>query len=332
MGKRKWWKKKHTHKQQQQAKDTKVIAASPTDKRIAAYTKPCHEDVVAVFTHENVTFWGGRAKSVMMYDDWDLMVLFSDRDTGWETNEPQTFINSNSTARDKLDPSLFLITRHAPWIGLDWPDFYKPTMTEDWWWTLIDNILGWDTAGAEKNVAFGCTGGHGRTGTALSVMKGLLQDVNDDSDPVAFVRQKYCDKAVESRVQAEYVEEITGIPIFSKPSWTPTPQRGGSGYNAAYSHGFQGSAAGEYVHGVNLATAADCAAADAYAREKEELDATTDKRMLQRIVDAQIREELGLAPSDPLEAHTSDGQLYRAVTNAAGDIIRWEERKKDVAI
>jgi hypothetical protein len=60
---------------------------------------------------------------------------------------------------------------------------------------------------AGLKVHAGCIGGHGRTGTFLAA---LVSEFGE-KDAIAYVRQHYCKKAVESSVQAKFLKEHFGI-------------------------------------------------------------------------------------------------------------------------
>lgn len=61
---------------------------------------------------------------------------------------------------------------------------------------------------AGKKIHIGCVGGHGRTGTLLAA---LVKEVTGNVDAISFVRKNYCDKAVESDVQARFLAKEFGI-------------------------------------------------------------------------------------------------------------------------
>ena len=63
-----------------------------------------------------------------------------------------------------------------------------------------------DRARAGEVVEVGCLGGHGRTGTALACLAVLAGHPADDA--VAWVRRTYCDRAVETDEQADYVRAL----------------------------------------------------------------------------------------------------------------------------
>lgn len=61
---------------------------------------------------------------------------------------------------------------------------------------------------AKKKVHVGCIGGHGRTGLVLSV---LVHNMLDMPDSTLYVREKYCEKAVESVAQVDWLFQHFGI-------------------------------------------------------------------------------------------------------------------------
>ncbi len=82
---------------------------------------------------------------------------------------------------------------------LRWPDFGLPADQAAVVTTLTQ---AWQRAAAER-VEIGCTGGHGRTGTALACM--AILDGVAASQAVAFVREHYDRHAVETPAQRRYV-------------------------------------------------------------------------------------------------------------------------------
>ena len=59
-----------------------------------------------------------------------------------------------------------------------------------------------------KKVHCGCIGGHGRTGTFLSA---LVCTMAGEKDAISYVREHYCDKAVESQTQVKFLADVFGI-------------------------------------------------------------------------------------------------------------------------
>jgi len=58
-----------------------------------------------------------------------------------------------------------------------------------------------------KEVVVSCIGGHGRTGTVLAVWAGL----NGVENPIEYVRECYCECAVETEEQEEFIEYYLSI-------------------------------------------------------------------------------------------------------------------------
>lgn len=71
---------------------------------------------------------------------------------------------------------------------------------------LEDTIIP-ELQGNGKVLVF-CLGGHGRTGTVLAGLIALLEP--DVEDPVSEIRNRYCEGAVETREQAEWVFSLRG--------------------------------------------------------------------------------------------------------------------------
>lgn len=59
-----------------------------------------------------------------------------------------------------------------------------------------------------RSLHVGCIGGHGRTGLFLAA---LVYKLTGDTDAVATVRANYCEKAVESKQQMDYLNHHYGI-------------------------------------------------------------------------------------------------------------------------
>lgn len=60
----------------------------------------------------------------------------------------------------------------------------------------------------KKKVHIGCIGGHGRTGTVLAA---LVKQMTGNEDAITYVRENYCQKAVESTTQIEFLRKEFGI-------------------------------------------------------------------------------------------------------------------------
>ncbi|MGD0066208.1 MAG: protein-tyrosine phosphatase family protein [Streptosporangiaceae bacterium] len=94
----------------------------------------------------------------------------------------------------------------VPWESrwLRWPDFRLPADQDEVLPVLTE---AWRRAPAER-VEIACTGGHGRTGTALACL--AIIDGVPRSSAVAFVRAHYDKQAVETFRQRRYVARWPG--------------------------------------------------------------------------------------------------------------------------
>jgi protein-tyrosine phosphatase len=99
---------------------------------------------------------------------------------------------------------IYLLRRRpppAPWESrwLRWPEFGLPADEAEVLPTLTE---AWERAATER-VELACDGGRGRTGTALACLA-ILDGVPQDQ-AVAFVREHYHRRAVETPWQRRYV-------------------------------------------------------------------------------------------------------------------------------
>jgi protein-tyrosine phosphatase len=100
-------------------------------------------------------------------------------------------------------------------VRLDWPDMGVPCVDLAFWQMLLEDIK--DLA-KDQNVdlLIMCQGGHGRTGTALSIVGCLLGLIPENECPVEWIRKHYCEEAVETGRQMSYIEEVTGRKVTAE--------------------------------------------------------------------------------------------------------------------
>lgn len=117
---------------------------------------------------------------------------------------------------------------HLKIIKIQWADFGLPSVVDEFWESFANMIL---DSKEPLDIVFICDGGHGRTGTALSIIGSLLGCIPEDECPVEYTRRKYCKNAVETHEQLDYVEEITGRKVTAQ-----VPDKYGSllGYGDLY--------------------------------------------------------------------------------------------------
>lgn len=84
----------------------------------------------------------------------------------------------------------------------------------------------------EKTVYVFCVGGHGRTGYIASAVVGKM--LPDADDPVQYVRDNYCNDAVESQTQLASLAEFLGKPELKNKSTKQSYAWGA--YSSGYKH------------------------------------------------------------------------------------------------
>lgn len=105
------------------------------------------------------------------------------------------------------DFGLYLDDRwQPPWTHdhVAWPDFGTPGDPVELG-AALRSLL--DRARDGQHVELGCLGGHGRTGTALACLAVMTGSAPDEA--VAWVRAKYCDRAIESTNQEAFIAAFT---------------------------------------------------------------------------------------------------------------------------
>lgn len=109
-----------------------------------------------------------------------------------------------------LDKGMAITTRHLPFTDgyeLHYPlvNMGVPNNLE-----LFTSMINWIIEQLElgKKIHIGCIGGHGRTGLVLAV---LVRLILDEKDAITWVRANYCQKAVESKKQVDWLKENFGI-------------------------------------------------------------------------------------------------------------------------
>jgi hypothetical protein len=138
------------------------------------------------------------------YEVWGaLSICLTERadDFGWDS-----FLDTQSISAPLL----------AKWgrpkaIHLPIKDYGTPPFPAEFWPDLTQTLL--DMSKVEPlDVIVVCMGGHGRTGTVVSILAFLLGLTNYE-DPIRWLRRVYCENAVESEKQAKYVYEVCGFPM-----------------------------------------------------------------------------------------------------------------------
>ena len=155
-------------------------------------------------------------------------------DAGWKIfgGSCSTPVVKDADVYIGFDLSMRMTARSWPWKkGSEFlfhiQDMAAPTNPEE-----FKQLVAWTVKQLEggAKIHAGCIGGHGRTGTFLAALVAELGVV----DAITYVRTGYCHKAVESRIQVEFlgkhfgVKEVAGhknhSDTSSKGSKKTTPQ------------------------------------------------------------------------------------------------------------
>lgn len=141
-------------------------------------TKPCHTDPCEIYP--NLFVGSGSSARVMAEDGVDVLVPLAELngniwDTGW---------------RGRI---------------LYYPIRDYSALPVDVLGSLVQEVTGEIKQG--RKVGVFCVGGHGRTGYVCAALLGVLLP---HEDPIAYVREKYCNKAIESNEQITSLAEFLG--------------------------------------------------------------------------------------------------------------------------
>ena len=168
----------------------------------------CHKGNKKVFETDKLIIYGGGINRGAQPELVDISINL----TGRAEIEPIEIV-LNAKAKELLGD----IEKFQPEVAeiiIDWPDMGVISAPKLWWEMLIKRIE--NAAHKEKkklSVLVHCIGGHGRTGTALAIMGCLLGLIPENKCPVEFIRKNYCQNAIETYPQIDYIERITGRTI-----------------------------------------------------------------------------------------------------------------------
>ncbi len=95
---------------------------------------------------------------------------------------------------------------------IDWPDYNIPNnLGREWWLAFVDDCI----SKGIKSISTQCMGGHGRTGVQLCILAHMLEATTqpDAGSLIRWVRERYCEHAVEAKCQQDYIAEMLQIPV-----------------------------------------------------------------------------------------------------------------------
>jgi len=172
-------------------------------------TTKCHEGTVFAFKDpiSQIKFFGGGRTKGVKVEKHQILI-----DVG---------INLDQTIEVSGIRALFRLSKryNVKKIKIDWDDQGAPDLPRAFWIELVNSLRK-----ERRDIVVACVGGHGRTGTALSILCNLILK---EKDPITFIRKHYCEEAVESQRQINYIEEICNIDTSHiKPAWRPSVYSG----------------------------------------------------------------------------------------------------------
>jgi len=184
-------------------------------------SKPCHETHPVLDIGGGKQIWGGSC-GYPTVDDADIYIGF---DGGMKKRPSAYPWNDGHSVH-------FSIPDGCP--PQDIPEFKK--MIE---WVCVQVDLG-------RKVHCGCIGGHGRTGMFLSALVahrgskiGIEFPDGFTDDPIAYVRKNYCDRAVESQSQVDFLVKEYGCkaaaPSKKSSGWGGSDKSKATGWSKPYS-------------------------------------------------------------------------------------------------
>ncbi len=95
---------------------------------------------------------------------------------------------------------------------IEWPDYNVPSnLGREWWLAFVEDVK----SKGVKSISTQCMGGHGRTGVQLCILAHMLGAVKqpDAGSLIRWVRERYCEHAVEAPCQQDYIAEMCQIPV-----------------------------------------------------------------------------------------------------------------------
>lgn len=175
---------------------------------VSSWESGCtHYGITEVMTLGKARIWAGSKYQAEHEYGWALAITL----LGHSYTQISAPVRLNEEAKVLLPPHL-ADWKPVPVLSVDWPDGSVPPMDAQWWDTLFQALH--DIQG---DVVIYCQGGHGRTGTALSILAAKAGYMKKGC-PVAWVRKRYCKNSVETTSQMKYIHAMSGVKPLSLPS------------------------------------------------------------------------------------------------------------------
>lgn len=246
MGKRGKRRKAQLKREMEAQKNTinTALQTTHTQTNQVGFQRACHRGPVEVMQIGNVRVWAGAFREVQGDFDWDIILRLSDGE--FTLNHSTEMFNKQ--AKEVFPDELNVNKFNPAIIDMRWSDYGRPYGISHEWWKLFNQRL---LELPPSIMLVHCLGGHGRTGTALSILAGLnnLHSTHPKNDPVEYVRSRYCDNAVESHEQLRYIEAVTGVEVHTDAGhWRGFGFMQGYHGHSHAGNGMPTTTTGGYVH------------------------------------------------------------------------------------
>lgn len=101
-------------------------------------------------------------------------------------------------------PKPYPVFKIPQYVDIAWPDMNAPEDVPAKFWVELVKLIP-----KESDVLVSCQGGHGRTGSFIALMAVFI-DKMKGQDAIDLVRKNYCDNAIETKSQEEYIIRMAG--------------------------------------------------------------------------------------------------------------------------
>jgi len=146
---------------------------------------------------------GGWTRDAVPREGWAVIDL-----TGTKAPSQDKIVAQNTSGKSAFAGTLHEAgkSKAGPWLTLPIKDYDVPAWTRELWDALAVDVA--KLLMDDVPVMVACVGGHGRTGLVVCILAGILRPDLAKSNPIKWLRENYCDEAVETRAQVDYVFEI----------------------------------------------------------------------------------------------------------------------------
>lgn len=158
---------------------------------------PCRHDPSPVFAIDGITYHACSGNKVD--PRWDGTLINLKGDTHLVKPRPVVSVSADWEG-------ILPVGGTDPWhdtIVVDWKDYQAPPVGWEFWETLHFNLRE-----RESNPLLYCVGGHGRTGTAMCSLMLVTGYVDKVKEALDHIHKNYCEQAVESTSQGEYLYRL----------------------------------------------------------------------------------------------------------------------------